>query len=273
MSKPLHIVLLGTGNVAHHLAASFTDNPEGKLVQVFNHRLSKQAKAFSETFKVPLVNTYHKLDTTADVYILSVKDSALSEVATELAELKLQGLVAHTSGSMEMSVLQKTSKLTGVYYPLQTFTKQVPVDWKSTPLLIEASNASAMKVLSRIATSVSEKVKAVDSETRLKLHLSAVFACNFTNALYVTGFEYISKNLGMKEAELLWPIMLSSFHKVIYNKQPKQAQTGPAMRNDQVVMDKHLKLLGSDKQLTEVYKLLSQLIITQQASNKSSGEL
>lgn len=273
MSKPLHIVLLGTGNVAHHLAASFTNNPEVKLVQVFNHRLSKQARAFSETFHLPLVTAYNKLDTTADVYLLSVKDSALPEVAAGLAELNLQGLVAHTSGSMEMRVLQNASKLTGVYYPLQTFTRQVPVDWKNTPLLIEASNDAAAKLLSRIASSVSGKVKAVDSETRLKLHLSAVFACNFTNALYVTGFEYIAKNLGMKEAELLWPIMQTSFHKVIYNKQPKQAQTGPAMRNDHVVMEKHLKLLASDQQLTDVYKLLSQLIITQQASNKSSGEL
>lgn len=273
MSKPLHIVLLGTGNVAHHLAASFANNPEVKLVQVFNHRLSKEAKAFSKTFHVPLVSTYNKLDTTADVYLLSVKDSALPEVATELAALSLQGLVAHTSGSMEISVLENTSKHIGVYYPLQTFTKQVPVDWKNTPLLIEAGNAAATKLLSRIAASVSDQVKAVDSGTRLKLHLSAVFACNFTNALYVTGFEYIAKNLGMKEAELLWPIMQSSFRKVIYNKQPRQAQTGPAMRNDHVVMDKHLKLLGSDPQLTEVYKLLSQLIITQQASNKSSGEL
>lgn len=267
MSKPLHIVLIGAGNVAHHIAASFAGNAEAKPVQVFNHRLTKTAKALAGSLNVPLVSTYNKLEKNADMYILCVRDSALPEVASQLAALKLQGTVVHTSGSVGMHVLNQASHKTGVYYPLQTFSRNSPVDWKRTPLLVEANSASTLKQISQLARSVSGMVKAADSETRLKLHLAAVFACNFTNALYAAAFEYVGKNLSFKDAELLWPIMSSSFNKVIYNSQPKQAQTGPAMRNDTVVMDKHLELLQSDQRLKDIYKLLSDLIIHQQTSN------
>jgi predicted short-subunit dehydrogenase-like oxidoreductase (DUF2520 family) len=264
VSKPLHIVLIGAGNVAHHIATSFAKNAEAKLVQVFNHRLTKQAKDLAASFNVPVVSTYNKLEKNADVYIICVKDSALEEVAGELATLKLQGIVVHTSGSVSIDVLKRASYKTGVYYPLQTFSKNSPVDWKRTPLLIEANSAATLKQITNIASSVSNMVKAVDSETRLKLHLAAVFACNFTNSLYAAAFDYVSENLNAKDAELLWPIMASSFSKVIYNSQPKQAQTGPAMRNDKTVMNKHLELLRSDQRLTDIYKLLSDLIIHQQ---------
>ncbi len=269
MSKPLHIVLIGAGNVAHHIAASFAGNAEVKLVQVFNHRLTKQAKGFAESIGVPLVSLYNKLDTHADIYILCVRDSALEEVAAELAPLKLRGTVLHTSGSVGIGVLKQASLKTGVYYPLQTFSKNSPVDWKRTPLLVEANSAATLKQITKLADSVSGVVKAVDSETRLKLHLAAVFACNFTNALYVAAFDYVSEHLSAKDAGLLWPIMLTSFNKVIYNSQPRQAQTGPAMRNDKTVMNKHLKLLKSDKRLKDIYHLLSALIIHQQTSNQT----
>lgn len=266
MSKPLHIVLIGTGNVAGHMAASFSENGKARLIQVFNHRLTKRAKEFAANFRVPLVSTYGKLETEADLYILCVRDSALPEVVAELSALNLKGTVVHTSGSVDMNVLKSASRHTGVYYPLQTFTKNIPVDWKRTPLLIEASSAVILKQLSGLAASVSASVKAVDSETRLKLHLAAVFACNFTNALYAAAFDYVGENLQPKDGELLWPIMESSFRKVIYNEQPRQAQTGPAMRNDRTVMDKHLKLLRADKRLKEIYEVLSDLIIHQQTS-------
>ena len=241
-------------------------NTKTKLVQVFNHRNTKSAKAFSNTFHVPLVTDYSKLDTQADVYILCIKDSALAEVAQQLASLKLKGIVMHTSGSIDLSVLKPASNQIGVYYPLQTFTKGVAINWDTTPLLIEANTASALKTIKQIAASVSHTVKVVDSVTRLKLHLSAVFASNFTNALYAAAFGFIEAHLSKKDTALLKPIMLQSFLK-LESLSPKQAQTGPAMRNDQIVMKKHLALLKSDKQLTEVYKLLSQLIIKQQTLN------
>lgn len=266
MLTPLNIVIIGTGNVASHIAGSFMENNKTKLVQVFNHRNTKSAKAFSHACHVPLVSNYAKLNMQADVYMLCVKDSAIAEVVKQLAALKLKGVVVHTSGSIDMAVLKPVSHQIGVYYPLQTFTKGVDIQWKTTPLLIEANTPSSLKILKQIATSVSQTVRVVDSVTRLKLHLSAVFASNFTNALYAAAFDFIETHLSKKDTALLKPLMLQSFLK-LGSLSPKQAQTGPAMRNDEVVMKKHLALLKSDKQLAEVYKLLSQLIIKQQTSN------
>jgi hypothetical protein len=45
---------------------------------------------------------------------------------------------------------------------------------------------------------------------------------------------------------------------------PVNSQTGPAKRNDKVTMQKHLVLLQANKQLTSVYKIISNLIQTQQ---------
>lgn len=267
MPKSLHIVLIGTGNVASHLAASFAANKQLSLIQVFNHRRTKQALEFAAAYNLPLTSTYQKLERKADIYVVCVRDSALPEVVKELEKLSLSGTVAHTSGSVEMAVLEPASMHIGVYYPLQTFTKQVAVDWKQTPLLVEANSAATLRQLVALASSVSGQVRVADSETRLKLHLAAVFACNFTNALYVAAFDYVAENLSAKDAGLLWPIMSASFRKVIHNKQPWQAQTGPAMRNDASVMNKHRRLLKTDKRLEHVYNLLSELIIHQQGQH------
>ena len=263
MLKPLNTVIIGTGHVAHHIASSFRENAEISLVQVFNHRKTTLAKSFSATFGVPLVNNYEKLHILADIYILCIKDSALPEVVNKLAALNLKGVVVHTSGSTDLSVLKNASKHTGVYYPLQTFTRGAAVNWKTTPLLIEGNTRQSLKTIKQLAGSVSNTVKVVNSVTRLKLHVAAVFACNFTNALYAAAFGYIEANLSKKDTALLKPIMLQSFLK-LESLSPRMAQTGPAMRNDQVVIKKHLALLKSDKQLTAVYKLLSDLIMKQQ---------
>lgn len=264
LTKPLHIVLIGAGNVAAHIVDSLTGHPRAQLVQLFNHRHSKPARELANKAAVTLVSAYSKLNTQADLYLICVRDSAIPEVVAALAPLGIRGTVAHTSGSVGIDVLAGVSIHTGVYYPLQTFTRGVAVDWKNTPLLIEGNSVAALRPLKQLAAPVSAKVKTVHSEDRLKLHLAAVFACNFTNALYVAAFDYVSAQLGAKEAELLWPIMNTAFAKVAGNNKPRLAQTGPAMRRDQTVMSRHLKLLKNDKRLAAIYRSLSELIIYQQ---------
>lgn len=263
MSKGLHIVIIGTGNVACHIAQSFKSDKSVHLLQVFNHRNSKEAKSFSKLFTCDLVTDYTKIDATADIYIIAVKDDAIAEVAQQLIPLKLKGLVVHTSGSVEVNVLKNTSPKIGVYYPLQTFYKGASIDWKTTPLLIETNTTSSLKILKQLAITVSKTVKVVDSKNRLQIHLAAVFACNFTNAMYVAAFELLENNLSKKDTELLLPIMQQSFQK-LKTVHPKKAQTGPAMRNDKLVMKKHLQLLKQDKQLSHVYTVISDLIMRQQ---------
>jgi predicted short-subunit dehydrogenase-like oxidoreductase (DUF2520 family) len=257
--------MIGAGNIAHHLTQSLQKNKTINITQVFNHRKTAKAKTLANTNHCAFVSEYAQIDTTAGIYFICVKDDAIPEVVTRLISLKLKGLVVHTSGSMAMSVLKQASPHIGVYYPLQSFSYADTIVWKHTPILIEANSKKSLSLLKAIAASVSDTVKNMTSEKRLQFHLAAVFASNFTNALYDSAFRIIEKNLSKKDTSLLLPLMTQAFGKLTHLS-PKQAQTGPAMRHDKVVIKKHLDLLKSDKQLTAVYKLLSELIVSQQTN-------
>lgn len=265
MSQKLNIVVIGTGNVAYHIIKSFSNSNILNIAQTFNHRNTKEAKVFVKQFGCELVTQYSKIIPSADVYIIAVKDDAIAEVVKNLIPLNLKGIVVHTSGSVDMKALITVSAEIGVYYPLQTFYKGANIDWETTPLLIEGNSKKVETSLKHIANSVSNKVKIVDSEKRLQIHLAAVFACNFTNAMYVSAYQIIENNLSKRDTDLLLPIMQHSFQK-LETVHPVKAQTGPAMRNDKVVMKKHLDLIKQNKQLTAIYKSLSDLIVSQQNS-------
>ncbi len=258
--------MIGTGNVAYHILSSFQSISTLRCSQVFNHRDSKEAKLFSKNFKINLVTDYAAINTLADVYIIAVKDDAIAEVVKNLRPLNLKGLVVHTSGSVSLSLLNGVSLNSGVYYPLQTFYKGAVIDWQTTPVLIEGNSKKVIDLLKGLGKSVSRTVKIVNSLKRLEIHLAAIFACNFTNAMYVSAYELIENNLSKKDTDILLPIMQQSFQK-LHELHPKRAQTGPAMRGDEIVMKKHLALLKNNSQLRRVYKTLSDLIITQQKSH------
>lgn len=262
LEKQLNIVIIGTGNVAYHITESLQCKENIRLLQVFNHRNSKEANLFCKKFGCTLAINYTAINSSADMYIIAVKDDAIAEVVKNLSPLNLKGIVLHTSGSTDMKILQPVSQNIGVYYPLQTFYKGAEIDWKTTPLLIEGNSKKTTVLLKQLASTVSEQVKIMDSLKRLQIHLAAVFACNFTNALYVSAYEIIENNLNKKDTALLLPIMQHSFQK-LEKLHPKKTQTGPAMRHDQTVMKKHLALLKSNKQLSQVYKTMSDLIIAQ----------
>lgn len=263
MIKPINIVVIGTGNVAQHVVTSFQGIDSIRLAQIFNHRATMEAKQFSKRFHCSLETNYSKINANADIYIIAVKDDAIAEVVKKIAPLNLKGIVAHTSGSTDIKALKISSENIGVYYPLQTFYKGAKINWQTTPVLIEGNTKSVETKLKQLANLVSKKVKAVDSKNRLQIHLAAVFACNFTNAMYVSAFEIIEKNIGKKNTDVLLPIMQHSFQK-LQTIHPKQAQTGPAVRRDKLVMKKHIDLIKNNKQLTQVYKIVSDLIVTQQ---------
>jgi predicted short-subunit dehydrogenase-like oxidoreductase (DUF2520 family) len=209
-----NIVIIGTGNVAYNIAQSFQSINLVNLIQVLNHRNSRESKQFSKQFHCNLVTDYSAINKNADIYIIAVKDDAIAEVVKNLLPLMLTGIVVHTSGSVDVSILKSVSQKVGVYYPLQTFYKGANIDWETTPLLIEGNSKPVEVKLKQLATSVSKKVKVVDSKVRLQIHLAAVFACNFTNAMYVSAYEIIENNLSKKDTELLLPIMQQSFQKL-----------------------------------------------------------
>lgn len=244
----LKIVILGTGNLAKHLYSAFIKAKNIDVAQVVG-RNWEELEQFSKHSTIS--NDFDDI-ADADVYLIAVKDDAISEVSNYLSNKK--GIVAHTSGAIGLNAIQPTNK--GVFYPLQTFTKGKVVDFSSIPICIEADEKKSLETLRALAKSISENVHHIDSEQRKKLHLAAVFVNNFTNYLYSIG-EEICLDEGLS-FDLLKPLISETADK-IQNMSPKEAQTGPARRNDIKSMESHLELLNKKEHIT-LYKLLSQAI-------------
>ena len=244
----LKIVILGTGNLAKHLYTAFLKADDVDVVQVIGRNV-KELQQFS---KHSTITTDFDAIADADVYLISVKDDAIGEVSKYLSNKK--GIVAHTSGAIDMNTLQSGKK--AVFYPLQTFTKDKEVDFSNIPICIEADHEKSLNTLKSLAMSISKNVHQIDSEQRKKLHLAAVFVNNFTNCLYSIGEELcLEEGLSF---DLLKPLIMETAHK-IQTMSPQEAQTGPARRNDIKSMEGHLELLNKKEHIT-LYKLLSQAI-------------
>ncbi|RDK85563.1 Rossmann-like and DUF2520 domain-containing protein [Marinirhabdus gelatinilytica] len=239
------VVLLGFGNVGQHLYKAFSASEKVKVVQIYNRN-------FIETLQIPQCQDTSKL-VEAHVYIIAVPDQAIGNLS---AVLPFNGrFVVHTSGGVRMDVLSENNKR-GVFYPLQTFSKDTKVDFSSIPICIEAEQKTDLALLKTIGSAVSEKVVEISSEEREKLHVAAVFVNNFSNHLYQIA-ETITKKNGL-DFDILKPLITETARKV-QRLPPAQAQTGPAKRNDKKTIEKHLKLL-KDSEYGELYEKLTESI-------------
>ena len=244
----VHVTLLGGGNLANHLANAFFKAPGIKVHQIYNRTLQKieHFKEFTE-----ITDELSTLKP-ADIYILAVNDKVISEISKQLKHLN--GLLVHTSGAIALDML-KTNRI-GVFYPLQTFTKDKKIDFNTIPLCIEAKNTEDEVLLTKVANTISKKVFKIDSLQRKKLHVAAVFVNNFVNHLYSIGENICAKN--DIPFEILQPLILETAKKIT-SLSPTQAQTGPAVRNDIETIEIHKKSLTADQ--TEIYTLLTEAIL------------
>ena len=257
----MKISFIGSGNVATHLAnALFV--LEHKIVQVYSQTI-QNAQVLAQQVNASPVDLLAAL-LPADLYIIAVTDAAISQLSTELASLRLKGAVVHTSGSTDISVLKNTGSDYGVFYPLQTFSKASNVNFKTVPLLIEASNAKICDQLDQLARQLSDQVYHYNSEQRRSLHLSAVIACNFSNYLYSVANQYLEQQ-GV-DFNLLKPLIMETAHK-IQQQAPANVQTGPAIRQDYAILAMHEHMLASQPALQQLYRLLSEGIISMQQAN------
>lgn len=255
MESPIKISLIGSGNLATQLGIALYN--EGYLIsQVYSHT-QKNAVTLSKKIKAEAISDIKKLSSDSSIYIIAVKDDAIESVAKQL-KLK-DKIIVHTSGSMPIDVLKKSSKNYGVFYPLQTFSKHKLVDFKSIPICIEANNASTATTLQYFAKSISGNVKKINSEQRKKIHLAAVFSCNFSNHMYTIAEALLKKD--KLSLDLLKPLIEETANKIKKNK-PSDAQTGPAFRGDKKTIETHLKLLSKEKDLQKMYELISKSIAT-----------
>ncbi|WP_316738224.1 F420-dependent NADP oxidoreductase [Pedobacter aquatilis] len=249
----MDVVLLGSGNVATHLAKALVAKGE-KIVQVYSQNLNNAQQLASE-IGAGAVSNFADLLHNADLYIISVKDDAIDEVASQLKNV--EGLVVHTSGTTDVKVLSKHGLNSGVFYPLQTFSKNKAVSFDNIPLCIEAEKETDLNLLENLANKISNRVYKLDGEKRKVLHLTAVFACNFPNHLYALSAKILEDN--NLEFDILRPLIFETADKVMTNL-PIDVQTGPAVRNDQNTINEHLKMLNNLPQLQDIYQTLSNSI-------------
>lgn len=242
----INVVLLGAGNVGTNLYKALSNAQGVKLTQWYNRSAINQ-----DDFPIT-VPTTTQLDAivTADVYLISVADSAIASISKALENK--EGVIAHTAGSVNIECLKNHHNF-GVFYPLQTFSKQRKMDFKTIPLCIEANTSENLTLLKSIAAALGGPIHAIDSAQRKALHLAAVFVNNFTNHLYRVGEELC------KEHQLPFSILQPLIHETankIKSLSPSQAQTGPAIRGDQSVIDDHLQYLTQQSH-QQLYKLIS----------------
>ena len=244
----MQIVLIGSGNVAFHLAKAFTE-AQIPISQIFGRNTTELQK-ISEQFSIPF-STETLAD--ADLYIISVSDSSIAEVSALIKNENV--LVAHTSGSVSREALSGNYRKS-VFYPLQTFSKSKNLDYSKIPFFIDAENENDEEILKNLASKISKNVMLANDEKRKYIHLTAVFACNFVNHLYARAKE-ISDSQGIPFDYFL-PLIDETTQK-IHELEPKLAQTGPAIRNDEKVLKLHESLLTDEEKL-KIYKTLNESI-------------
>ncbi len=257
----MRIVLIGSGNVATHIGKALYEAGH-EVMQVYSRDI-ENAINLSASIDAAGINEISRLVQTADVYILSVKDDALDSVIKALP--KLNGLVCHTAGSISIDVLDRFDKY-GVFYPFQTFSKEKQVNFEKISVLIEANDEGSLKKLKRLGASISTKVSEVSSLQRCQLHVSAVFACNFVNHLYCMADDLL-KQSGLS-FDLIKPLIKETAEKVM-SLPPYQTQTGPASRDDQHVIDKHMEMLKGLEPYASVYKMLTDSILASKKDGQS----
>ena len=244
----MQIVLIGSGNVAFHLAKAFTE-AQIPISQIFGRNTTELQK-ISEQFSIPF-STETLAD--ADLYIISVSDSSIAEVSSLIKNEN--ALVTHTSGSVSREALSGNYRKS-VFYPLQTFSKSKNLDYSKIPFFIDAENENDEEILKNLAYIISKNVMIANDEKRKYIHLTAVFACNFVNHLYARAKE-ISDSQGIPFDYFL-PLIDETTQK-IHELEPKLAQTGPAIRNDEKVLKLHESLLTDEEKL-KIYKTLNESI-------------
>lgn len=260
----MRIVLIGAGNLATQLGTALAES-EHKVVQVYS-RTEESARALGTKLGVPYTTSLHDITGGSDVYIFSLKDSALEEVAKQVCLHDDNKVYLHTAGSMPMELFRPYASRYGVLYPMQTFSKQRMVDFKTIPLFVESNCIEAGMLIQRLADSLSHKVMVLSSEQRKYLHLAAVWACNFTNHCYTIAADILESH-GIPFNVML-PLIDETTGKV-HELKPIEAQTGPAIRYDKSIIDRQIELLDKDIIKQELYKQLSRSI---HESSKQTGK-
>lgn len=263
MEQAIHkVVIIGCGNVAWHLALKLRKQKNIQLF-LYNHKANKDLTVFKNELGISTFSNLNSIIKDADAYFICVSDRAIESVAKKINYLPTSSNLFITSGNFDLKSIDKRWKNTSIFYPLQTFSKNDEIKWKDLSLIIEPSNIVTEKKVLSYANIFTNDILKLNYQQRLKLHVCAVLVNNFTNSLYVEAdklMKTIRKDLNIKT---LYPLIKQGTKKIKYLS-PLEAQTGPAKRKDKDVIEKHLSVLKSNKELSQLYTIFTHLIQTQQ---------
>ena len=253
----MRISFMGAGRVAHHLAHVLSQHHQ--IVQIYSRTLAT-AQTLAIQVNATATTNIEELNPEIDLVIIAVSDQAIASVISNVHQQLPKVLIVHTSGSTDIEVLAQIHARVGVFYPLQTFSLDRDIPWLDTPIFVEAKSEDDLVLLEELANQLSTRVYSYTSAQRLSLHLAAVFACNFTNYCYDMAKQIVDAQ--HVDFSLLYPLILETANKVL-NNDPKQMQTGPAMRGDQNILKMHEQMLqkAQREDLKNIYQLMSQQIL------------
>ena len=249
-----NIAIVGSGNLAEALAAAVGQLDDIRLTIVARNpqrgrKLADRCRAEYCATDAPLHDT--------ELCIIAVSDSAIASVADSL-RLPQTAVVTHTSGATPIDVLPARFAARGSFYPFQTFTAGREVDFSAIPIFIEASDPAATDALEAFAGRLSRSVTRADAQTRRRIHLAGVFACNFANRMFGIGCEIVGRaGLGF---DVLRPLIAETAAKALAAESPADVQTGPAVRGDRESQRRHLEMLANTPELSDIYNLISKNI-------------
>ncbi len=254
----MKITIIGAGNVGSHLA--LTLHQAGyTILQVYSRQLSK-ARPLAEHVDAAPIHQLSAVSTESELCLLAVKDDAIGVVAQSLSPfLPKTTLLAHTSGATPSTLLSDAWANWGVFYPLQTLSKEQPADFTQIPMCIDGATPAIQQALQEIAGQISHQVHLVNDEQRATLHLAAVFINNFTNAMLQASHTLTEE--AQLPREILSPLLQATIQKGT-RQEPRMAQTGPAIRRDQQTIERHLRQLANHPELSTVYKAITSYIQT-----------
>lgn len=251
------VTIIGAGNVASRFAIAL--NKAGHRIECICNRNLEKAEHLNKVLRRdkcnPAITSDYNAIPQSDIIIIAVSDSAIAEVIASIP--KRDSLIVHTSGATAIDIFEtKRPGRYGVFYPLMTLSKGKPLDIRIVPFLIEASDQKSLSILISIVESLKAEYKVCDSETRLRLHLGAVYATNFIN--YMLSLAY---DISHPDFVFLLPSAVETVRKA-FLQTPDKMQTGPAMRGDLVTIEKHKNMLEEiyPQEHRKVYDLLTELI-------------
>ncbi len=257
MPREFEISFIGSGNVAWHLAPAF-DNLGFVVKEVYSRNTKHAGSLTEKLYQAEVKATLDFSTSPSRVFFIATSDEAIADIAKEII-LPDEAVLVHTSGSQALDVLRfAATPHLGVFYPLQTVSKEKKIHLKEVPVFIESSDRYTEDILLALAKGISSKVKKIGSSERKALHVAAVFASNFTNHMLLHAQSVMKQN-GL-DYEWLKPLIIETIQKNLALG-AEASQTGPARRGDLQILDSHLEFLSENEEVAELYRVISQDIL------------